>query len=63
MGNLTKLEKLNISQNKKLDKLPSSLCYCNNLTDLKLDTNNIMFPPQNIVENGIEAILKFLCSG
>lgn len=63
LGNLTMLEKLNISGNTKLNRLPSSLCNARNLVVLSLDTNSFNYPPRDIIEAGVESVLTFLCSG
>lgn len=51
---------LNITGNANLTKLPIQLTTCDSLTDIVLDIDFILYPPNNINEKGTSAILKYL---
>ncbi|XP_018574898.1 E3 ubiquitin-protein ligase LRSAM1-like isoform X2 [Anoplophora glabripennis] len=61
MGNLVSLTYLNICGNKHLTSLPKSLSNCQRIQMLDLDSKGFIYPPSIVVENGTEAILRFLC--
>ncbi|XP_032240848.1 E3 ubiquitin-protein ligase LRSAM1 isoform X2 [Nematostella vectensis] len=61
IGNLKLLRSLNVSNNPKLDALPASLAYCRLLEEITLDMDKISVPPKEITQQGVAAILKYLC--
>lgn len=62
MGSLVSLQHLNISGN-KVQQLPKSICHAQRLSKIVLDTDNCIYPPRDIVEQGTEVIMKFICDG
>lgn len=54
------LRVLNISNNKKLRKLPFGLTTCDSLIDIILDINNFDYPSIDVVSLGTFEIIKFL---
>ena len=62
--NLTSLKTLNLSKNPKLKKLPKSLGRCQAIQNLVgPDPEVVQYPPQNIVNQGTEQIMRFLAKG
>lgn len=51
---------LNISGNTQLTTLPIQLTTCDSLVDIILDAENILYPPNDIIEHGTRDILKYL---
>jgi internalin A len=62
IGELRKLQYLHLTWN-KLTRLPAELGNCTSLVRLELEGNNLVFPPQEIVEQGTQAVLAFLRAG
>lgn len=62
IGNLTNLTKLNLLNN-PLNKLPNTICHCKCLYELKADHEKFIYPPADIVEQGREAVMQFICNG
>lgn len=62
IGNLCSLMKLNLLNN-PLKKLPNSICHCKCLFELNVDHGKFVYPSSDIVEQGREAIMKFICDG
>lgn len=56
------LTTLNISHNKSLQKLPKSLGYAQQLTNLNIDNLNLSYPPQDILDGGTIVIIAFLAN-
>lgn len=54
------LKILNISQNKKLLKLPFGLATCDSLIDIILDIDTVMFPPNSITSLGTQKIIEYI---
>ncbi|KAJ8919764.1 hypothetical protein NQ315_006293 [Exocentrus adspersus] len=61
MGDLVNLKYLNIRGNKRLKRFPRSLCKCQRLQALELDTEDFVYPPSAVTENGTEAVLRYIC--
>lgn len=59
MNNLKNLNTLNISNN-KITKLPKSLGMLENLEKINFDDLTIEYPPSDIIQGGLVAILIFL---
>lgn len=57
---LPNLRILNITGNANLTKLPIQLTTCDSLTDIVLDIQFILYPPNDTIEMGTAEILKFL---
>lgn len=51
---------LNITGNANLTKLPIQLSTCDSLTNIVLDAEFILYPPNDVIEGGTVAILKYL---
>lgn len=57
------LQILNISNNKNLHQLPTTLATCDKLCDLILDQETIEWPSADIVSGGTEKIMRYLETG
>lgn len=57
------LQILNISGNKSLCRLPTTLATCDKLCDLILDQETIQWPSVDILAGGTECIMRFLETG
>lgn len=63
IGNLKKLQFLDIRKNPSIKTLPS-LSGSKCLTTLLLDVeNDWRYPPKEVIENGVRAILSYFCKG
>ena len=61
---LKRLKTLNLSKNPKLKKLPKTIGHCHAIQNLVgPDPDVVQYPPQNIVNQGTEQIMKFLAKG
>ncbi|XP_039286981.1 E3 ubiquitin-protein ligase LRSAM1 isoform X2 [Nilaparvata lugens] len=63
IGRLRKLHSLHLNGNPKLVSLPNTLGLLSHLRDLRLDTEIIDYPPNEVTANGVEAVLDFLSKG
>lgn len=62
IGLLKSLHTLNIEEN-PVTKLPKSFYKLSQLTVLHLNCDQFCYPPSEVVKNGIEAIIKYICAG
>ncbi|KAK7864090.1 hypothetical protein R5R35_002734 [Gryllus longicercus] len=62
IGRLQFLRVLDLQLNKKLLRLPLSLCHAVSLAELHVDITNFEYPPKDIIEGGTSAVMQFLCS-
>lgn len=62
VGQLQQLNVFDISHNKSLQKLPKSLGYAQQLTDLNIDGLNLLYPPRDILDGGAIVIIAFLAN-
>ncbi|GLH09614.1 Leucine-rich repeat protein soc-2 homolog, partial [Gryllus bimaculatus] len=62
IGRLQFLRVLDLQLNKKLLRLPSSLCHAVSLAELHVDKTNFEYPPKDVIEGGTSAVMQFLCS-
>jgi len=59
IGDLTNLVDLDLSNN-QIKELPCSFGRLNNLKKLNLDQNPFVIPPQEIVQQGLDAVLEYM---
>lgn len=59
IGDLTELRELDLSCN-QIHSLPLSFARLNKLMKLNLDQNPLVFPPMEVVSEGVEAIRLFM---
>lgn len=59
IGDLTNLVDLDLSNN-QIKELPCSFGRLNNLKKLNLDQNPLVIPPQEIVQQGLDAVLEYM---
>lgn len=62
IGDLSSLRTLIVTGNPDLNHLPHSVCRLRT-TKLQLDAANFIYPPTEVVENGMESIMKYICHG
>ncbi|XP_066256421.1 E3 ubiquitin-protein ligase LRSAM1-like isoform X2 [Euwallacea similis] len=62
IGNLSSLKMLNLEGNDMLKQLPKSICKAKLLSNLCLDSENFVYPPSNVVANGLEALMDYICN-
>ena len=63
IGELQKqLATFNISHNKSLQKLPISLGYAQQLTNLNIEGLDLSYPPRDILDGGTIVIVAFLAN-
>ncbi|XP_052872922.1 E3 ubiquitin-protein ligase LRSAM1-like [Anopheles cruzii] len=60
---MTNLRMLDISSNVRLSQLSNQLATCDNLVDIVLDTERIVYPPADVTAGGTYAIVKYLSTG
>ncbi|XP_058065237.1 E3 ubiquitin-protein ligase LRSAM1-like [Anopheles bellator] len=60
---MTNLRMLDISNNVRLSQLSNQLATCDNLVDIVLDTERIVYPPADVTAGGTYAIVKYLSTG
>ncbi|KAK9877237.1 hypothetical protein WA026_016981 [Henosepilachna vigintioctopunctata] len=60
IGNLLSLRSLELINN-KLKKLPTSICKAQRLTRITLDTKNFEYPPEEVAQRGLEALMQYIC--
>ncbi|XP_065828974.1 E3 ubiquitin-protein ligase LRSAM1-like isoform X2 [Oscarella lobularis] len=61
VGQLKSLQTLNVKDNPRLTAVPPDLCRVRTLENLVVDVENMAFPPKEIVAQGLEKTMKFLC--
>ncbi|XP_066147793.1 E3 ubiquitin-protein ligase LRSAM1-like isoform X2 [Euwallacea fornicatus] len=61
IGNLSSLKMLNLEGNDMLKQLPKSICKAKLLSNLCLDSENFVYPPSEVVANGLEALMDYIC--
>lgn len=59
IGDLTNLVDLDLSNN-QIKELPCSFGRLNNLKKLNLDQNPLVIPPQEIIQQGLDAVLEYM---
>merc|ERR1719244_867856 len=62
ISGLTCLKTLDLRSNSKLKEIPKELAHLRLLETLLLDQEHITYPSPDILEQGTEAIMRFLCS-
>ncbi|KAG5896388.1 hypothetical protein JTB14_009593 [Gonioctena quinquepunctata] len=60
IGNLTNLRKCNLSNN-KFKRLPKTIHKWQKINTFNLESNSLVFPPNDVIQNGLEYIMKYLC--
>lgn len=63
IGNLKNLKFLSLNGNKHLKRLPKSICNARRLVSLEVDCERFIYPPSEIMEEGTEAVMKYICNG
>lgn len=63
VGNLCNLRKFHASNNEKLKKLPKSIHRWKKVTELVIDDEHFEYPPQEIVQQGPQNIIEYICEG
>lgn len=63
MGKMNGLQSVNLLGNKHLTCLPKSICHIPSLSIIKVNCDNFVYPPTSIVQQGTDAILKYICDG
>lgn len=63
IGSLVSLQILNVTNNKNLKHLPKSICKAQRITSLNLDSDNFVYPPAEVAQNGVDSIMKYICDG
>ncbi len=59
IGELSELKKLYLKNN-KLTELPIALAKLKNLEELILQDNPLEYPPQDVIDEGVNAVIEFL---
>jgi len=59
---LVSLKSLDVRNNPKLTRIPKEVAHIRSLETLLLDEKHINYPDADIVSQGTEAIMRFLCS-
>ncbi|XP_015834275.2 E3 ubiquitin-protein ligase LRSAM1 isoform X2 [Tribolium castaneum] len=62
MGNLKNLKFFSVCGNKHLKRLPKSICDARRLVTLEADWERFVYPPCDIMGQGTEAIMRFICA-
>lgn len=62
ISGLSNLKTLDLRSNSKLKVVPKELAHLSTLETLLLDQDHITYPAPDLVQEGTEAIMKFLCS-
>lgn len=62
IGNLIVLQTLNIKGNSKLSVLPPSIGQAKRLKCLELDSEHFKYPPEEILDEDVEGLKKWLCN-
>lgn len=57
------LRELNVMGNSDMHSLPKSLCEAQRLNSIKVCSTNFVYPPSQVVEEGTEFIMKYICEG
>ena len=63
ISGLVSLKTLDLRNNPKLKRIPKDVAQLRGLDTLLLDEKHINYPDPEIVSQGTEAIMRFLCSG
>ena len=63
LSSLSNLTTLDLRNNPKLKKIPVEFSGLRCLVNLLLDPKHISYPSSDIVNQGTEAIMRFLCKG
>lgn len=63
IGSLVRLRIFRLKCNKDFHSLPKSICQAQCLELLELDCDNFIYPPVNVVQQGTEEIIKYICDG
>ena len=63
IGNLKWLEHLDLQDNQHLKVLPAALARATRLKEIKLDSMRFIYPPEEIVVQGVFAVMEFLSKG
>lgn len=63
MGYLKHLHNLDVRDNLKLTKLPTTLSQIMTLKEIFLNPEKFQYPPGELCEEGTESILNFLARG
>merc|ERR1711892_359116 len=62
ISGLVSLKTLDVRKNPKLKRIPKEVAHLRGLETLLLDEEHIEYPEPEIVSQGTEAIMRFLCS-
>ncbi|XP_044272440.1 E3 ubiquitin-protein ligase LRSAM1-like [Tribolium madens] len=62
VGNLKNLKFLSVCGNKHLKRLPKSICDARKLVTLEADPEGFVYPPSDVMGQGTEAIMRFICT-
>lgn len=63
IGNMTALRTLKCCGNARVNSLPKSICRAQKLTLIEVDGDNFIYPPSEVVKQGTEIIIKYICDG
>ena len=64
LSKLTRLKSFDITHNPKLKKLPKSLAHCLSIEKMAIiEGNAVQYPPNDVCQKGVAAIMQFLCKG
>ena len=63
ISGLVSLKTLDVRKNPKLKRIPKEVAHLRGLSTLLLDEEHVEYPHPDIVSQGTEAIMRFLCSG
>ncbi|XP_030753759.1 E3 ubiquitin-protein ligase LRSAM1-like isoform X2 [Sitophilus oryzae] len=62
IGNLVNLRILKLENNPDLKYLPKSICRAQRLILIELDVEGFLYPPIDIIREGTESIMRYICS-
>lgn len=62
IGCLINLQILKLLNNPHLKHLPKNICKAQRIVLIEIDSDNVLYPPSEIVANGTEDIMKYICS-
>lgn len=63
IGSLVSLRKFDATNNIQLKKLPKSVHKWKRISELIVDVENFEYPPQNVIEQGAQLALEYICNG
>lgn len=63
MGSLVNIRKFNACNNLKLRSLVQSIHKWNKITELIVDVDNFQYPPQEVFQQGPQAVVEYICNG